>query len=53
MSRNNLTLAKLQELTANETAAGKRLTYLFDDGEFTELDKYVLSGDTSVSHTGD
>ena len=46
MSRNNLTLAKLQELTANETAAGKRLTYLFDDGEFTELDKYVLSGET-------
>ncbi|SDB13384.1 Acetyl-CoA carboxylase, carboxyltransferase component [Ruminococcaceae bacterium FB2012] len=44
MSQNNLSLAELDQLTADNCDAGKRLTYLFDDGEFTELDRFVLSG---------
>ena len=44
MSQNNLSLAELTQLTADSGDAGKRLTYLFDDGEFTELDRFVLSG---------
>ena len=44
MSLNNLSLAELTQLTADSGDAGKRLTYLFDEGEFTELDKFALSG---------
>lgn len=44
MSENNLSLAQLQELSAADSDARKRLTYLFDDGNFTELDPYAVSG---------
>ncbi len=44
MSQKNLTLAELQQLSAADSAAGKRLTYLFDDGSFTELDQFAVSG---------
>jgi len=44
MSQNNLTLAELQALSSADTAARNRLTYLFDEGNFTELDPYAVSG---------
>lgn len=43
MSQNNLSLAELQALTSADTAARTRLTYLFDEGNFTELDPYAVS----------
>lgn len=44
MSRNYFSLAELTEQTAADTAARKRLTYLFDEGNYTELDPYAVSG---------
>lgn len=44
MPQNNLSLAELQSRAGAESDARKRLTYLFDEGAFTELDAYALSG---------
>lgn len=43
MSQKNLTLAELSERSLADSAARKRLTYLFDEGAFTELDPYAVS----------
>ncbi|MBR4554133.1 MAG: carboxyl transferase [Ruminococcus sp.] len=43
MSQKNLTLDELSGRAAAESDARKRLTYLFDDGVFTELDPYAVS----------
>ena len=43
MSQNFSTLAQLQSAAESDSAARKRLTYLFDEGSFTELEAYALS----------
>ncbi len=48
MSQKYLGLAELSDLAGSESAARKRLTYLFDEGSFTELDPFAVSG-TSLS----
>ena len=42
---NTKTLAELRAESAAESAARRRLTYLFDEGKFTELDAYVQDGE--------
>lgn len=44
MSDSISTLAELQALAAVPAPARNRLTYLFDEGKFTELDPYAKSG---------
>lgn len=44
MSDSISTLAELKALASVQTSARTRLTYLFDDGNFTELDPYAKSG---------
>ena len=38
-------LQRLEEMTANTSQAAKNLSLLFDDGSFTELDKFVKNND--------
>ena len=44
MSENINTLAELSAASLASSPARTRLTYLFDDGKFTELDAYVKDG---------
>lgn len=44
MSEINNTLAELKTASQAVSAARTRLTYLFDDGKFTELDAYAKDG---------
>lgn len=44
MSENINTLAELSAASLASSSARTRLTYLFDDGKFTELDAYVKDG---------
>lgn len=44
MSDSITTLEQLKAKTANSGSARNRLTYLFDEGSFTELDAYLTSG---------
>ena len=44
MSDSISTLAELKAASQTPTAARNRLTYLFDEGKFTELDAYALCG---------
>ena len=44
MSDSIINLAELKALSAAPSSARTRLTYLFDDGTFTELDPYVANG---------
>lgn len=44
MSDSISTLAELKALASAQTSARTRLTYLFDEGKFTELDPYAKSG---------
>ena len=41
MSDSISTLAELKAASQTPTAARNRLTYLFDEGKFTELDAYA------------
>ena len=45
MSDSISTLAELKAASQTPTAARNRLTYLFDEGKFTELDAYAAAGD--------
>ena len=45
MSDKKKTLAELAAEVNTATDARNRLTYLFDDGKFTELDPFAMSGD--------
>lgn len=45
MSDSITTLAELKAKAEATSAARNRLTYLFDEGKFTELDAYALAGD--------
>ncbi len=45
MSDKVLDLAQLQAASAAASDARNRLTYLFDDGKFTELDPFAMSGE--------
>ena len=44
MSETITTLAEIKAAAEAESAARTRLTYLFDDGKFTELDAFVKDG---------
>ncbi|MGN0594650.1 MAG: carboxyl transferase domain-containing protein, partial [Hominimerdicola sp.] len=44
MSDTNITLAELKAAAQAESAARTRLTYLFDEGYFTELNAYAMEG---------
>lgn len=44
MSDSTTNLAELKAKTEAQTAARTRLTYLFDEGTFSELDPYVTAG---------
>ncbi len=44
MSESVSTLAELKSMVSAETSARTRLTYLFDEGNFTELDPYAKAG---------
>ena len=44
MSESVSTLEELKAGSAAAAAARERLTYLFDEGDFTELDPYAVSG---------
>ncbi|MGN0633888.1 MAG: carboxyl transferase domain-containing protein [Oscillospiraceae bacterium] len=44
MAENKSTLAELKAMAFAESAAKTRLTYLFDDGKFTELDAFASKG---------
>lgn len=46
MSDSISTLAELKAASQTPTAARNRLTYLFDEGKFTELDAYAAAGDS-------
>ena len=46
MSDSISTLAELKAAAQAPTAARNRLTYLFDEGKFTELDAYAAAGDS-------
>ena len=43
MSDSISTLAELKAASQTPTAARNRLTYLFDEGKFTELDAYAAA----------
>ena len=45
MSENQKTLAELKAAVATASDARNRLTYLFDEGKFTELDSFAMAGD--------
>ncbi len=45
MSETSMELGKLSALAAASTPAKDRLTYLFDEGVFTELDAYATAGE--------
>ena len=45
MSDKLTTLAELTAAASRDSQARNRLTYLFDEGKFTELDPYAMSGD--------
>lgn len=45
MSDSIINLAGLESKAAAPSEARNRLTYLFDDGSFTELDAYLMSGE--------
>ena len=45
MSDSISTLAELKAASQTPTAARNRLTYLFDEGKFPELDAYAAAGD--------
>ena len=44
MSDSKSTLAELKALAQAPTSARNRLTYLFDEGKFTELDAFAKTG---------
>ena len=48
MSDSISTLAELKAASQTPTAARNRLTYLFDEGKFTELDAYAAPDEVQL-----